>query len=77
MPITPLLRGQEFDPETIRPMTDRTETCRTEARECERAALLATQADERVIYLILARQWREMAKLADEFDGNAGHRAAF
>jgi hypothetical protein len=57
-------------PSVVRIMNDRTETCRNKTRECERAALLATDADKRVIYFILACQWREMAKLAEEFDRN-------
>ena len=43
-------------------MSERADACRRQAAECERAAIIATDLPVRLMYLDLARQWREMAE---------------
>jgi hypothetical protein len=46
-------------------MKNQAKACLDKAADCERRALLASEKSHRVIYLELARQWREMAKQAE------------
>jgi hypothetical protein len=49
-------------------MSERVDACRRHAAECERAAIIATDTAVRLMYLDLARQWREMAQQAVELE---------
>ena len=46
----------------------RAETCRQKASECQRRAVLASDEGTRQTYHELARQWRYMAKQAEELE---------
>jgi hypothetical protein len=49
-------------------MNERAEACRRKAMECERAAMIATNTVDRLMYLDLARHWREMVQQAVELE---------
>jgi hypothetical protein len=46
-------------------MSEQAEVYRRKSAECERAAVVATDANVKAIYDTLARQWRDMAEEAD------------
>ena len=49
-------------------MSERAEACRKKALQCEHAAIMAADTDARLMYLDIARQWREMAEQAEELE---------
>jgi hypothetical protein len=49
-------------------MDTRTEACRKKAMECERMAMASSDASLRLMYLDLAKLWREMADQVEYFD---------
>ena len=49
-------------------MSERTEACRKKALQCEHGAIVATDMGARLMYLDMARQWREMAEQAEDLE---------
>jgi hypothetical protein len=49
-------------------MSERAEACRKKALQCEQAAIIATDMGARLMYLDVARQWREMAEQAEDLE---------
>ena len=49
-------------------MSERAEACRKKALQCEHAAIRTTDTGARLMYLDMARQWREMAEQAEELE---------
>jgi hypothetical protein len=49
-------------------MSGQAERCKKRAAECERQAVLVSEARLRAVYLELTKQWLEMARQTEFFD---------
>jgi hypothetical protein len=59
------LNWNDLSPRPLSHMISKADTCRRKARECVQMAQGATDADVRLMYLDIARRWRELARSFD------------
>src|SRR5215472_9187415 len=66
--VCPKLVGTGADLVRSQSMSRQATRCKEKAAECQRQALLVSEARLRAVYLELTQQWLEMAQQAEFFD---------